>query len=100
MGKKKLSTTGGGKLGDIRIPAHSQRVHLAVWEGNGTWIEVLFYQDRQPDHIHSDRIQLIIHPADGKKRGWIMNIEDAVEIIQGLSTAINKALAANIPVRG
>jgi hypothetical protein len=80
----------------IEIPPHSQRVFGELW-GNGAFIEVLFYDEPQPDQDPSDRIHLLITQADGKRRGWLMNVEDANSIIGGLSVGIRCALEKRVP---
>lgn len=82
----------------IEIPAHSQRVHGEIWH-NGAFIEVLFYQEQQPGKHPSDRIHLMVTDGEGNRSGWLMNTEDAVSIIRGLTTAVQAAIESNIPVR-
>jgi len=82
----------------IVIAPHSERVWIAVWH-NGTTIETLCYSQPQEGNVESDRIHLVITPEGGERIGWLMNIEDAVNIITGLSRAIDKAIDYGIPVR-
>ena len=82
----------------ITLPPNSQRVFGSIWH-NGGFIEVLFYEQPQPRQNVSDRIHLLITPAKGKRRGWLMNVEDAIAIIRGLSVAITQALEQDIPVK-
>lgn len=86
---------GDGKT--LVIPPHSQRVYLEVWS-NG-FIDVLFYQEPQEDEDPSDRIHLMVHDFDGGVRGHIMNVEDAICIVHGLTTAIQHAIGAGVPTK-
>ena len=88
---------GEGKV--VVVEPHSERVWLEVW-GNGTLIEVLCYSQPQIGNVESDRIHLLITPAGGERLGWLMNIEDALAIIGGLSRAASKAIDLDIPVKG
>jgi hypothetical protein len=82
---------------EIEIPPHSERVYLEMW-ANG-FIEVLFYSEPQPDEDPSDRIHLIVHGFGGERRGFLMNAEDATAMIHGLSTGIQRAIAAGVPLK-
>jgi hypothetical protein len=82
---------------DIVVPPHSQRVFLEVWR-NGA-MEVLFYNEAQPDCDSSDRIHWMVTGFDGERRGFLMNVEDAIASIRGLSLGIQYALAADVPVK-
>ena len=75
----------------IEVPAHSQRVHGDIWH-NGAFVEVLFYQEPQPGEDPSDRIHLMVTDRNGDKDGWLMNAEDAVSIIRGLTAALQAAV--------
>lgn len=86
---------GGDSL--IVIPAHSQRIFLEVW-ANGA-MEVLFYDEPQPGEDPSDRIHWLITGFDGEKRGFLLNVEDAVAVISGLSSAVRRAIYTGVPTR-
>lgn len=81
----------------IEIPPHSQRVYLEIW-GNG-FIDVLFYAEPQLDEDPSDRIHLMIHGFGGERRGFIMNVQDAICMVHGLSTGIQRAIEEGVPTR-
>jgi len=87
----------GGKVGKVEVPPHSEREYLELW-GNGAILEMLFYSELQNDEP-SDRIHLMITDSDGARHGWLMNVEDAIGIIRGLSVATQKAIGANIPTK-
>lgn len=82
----------------MAVPPHSQRVYGELWQ-NGAFIEVLCYEQPQPGEDESDRIHLMITDCDGKRRGWLMNIEDAGAIMKGLGLGIKKARVYGIPAR-
>lgn len=82
---------------EITLEAHSQRVFGCIW-ANGAVAEVLFYDEPQPGHDVSDRIHLLITPAGGERRGWLMNIEEAVEVISGLTIGMRKAIETGVPM--
>ena len=82
----------------VTIPPHSQRVFGSIWH-NGAFIEVLFYEQTQPRQDASDRIHLLVTLANGKRNGWLMNVEDAIAIIRGLSVAITQAIEQDIPIK-
>jgi len=67
-----------------------------VWK-NGSSIRIVYYPNKIDGVANSDRIQLLINPADAKERGWIMNKRDAINIIWGLSKAIDRCMDDNIP---
>jgi hypothetical protein len=107
MGKKKnkLDLHRGGKLKlhngkTLKVKPHSERVFICVWKGNGAMIETLCYSERQPGLVDSDRIHLKVRDGEGDKQGWMMNIEDAESIIQGLANAIQKAKGLGVPREG
>lgn len=81
----------------LEIPPHSQRIYLELW-GNG-FIDVLFYDEPQPDADPSDRIHLLVHGFGGERRGFIMNVQDAICMVHGLSTGIQRAIEAGVPMR-
>jgi hypothetical protein len=84
---------GDGRL--VEIQPHSQREYLGVL---GTTIyEFFFYEEQQSDEP-SDRIQILITDRDGCKQGWLMNVEDAIILIRGLSQCCLKAISASVPV--
>lgn len=80
------------------IPSHSERVYGELWS-NGAFIEVLVYSQPQPGYDGSDRIHLMVTDCDGKRRGWLMNIEDATAIVTGLQKGIEKVKECGIPER-
>ena len=81
----------------LNVPPRSDRVFGTIWP-NGAFIEVIVYQEPQPNEDPADRIHLMIHPEGQEQRGWIMTIEDALCIIQGLSTGIQEAIRLGIPL--
>lgn len=87
----------GGTINGIEIPPHSQREHLAVY-GKAVY-EFLFYESAQPGEDPSDRIHVIITTCDGQKQGWLMNVEDALVFIRGLSVCVQKAVESGVPLR-
>lgn len=109
MGKKKkydkeLDLKDGGKIlckdGTVlKLKPHSERTYLAYWKGNGALIEVLSYGKPWKGEHESDRIHLIVKSGDGKRQGWLMNIEDAEHIIEGLIGAIRYTGLRGVPRR-
>lgn len=79
------------------VPPHSQRIYLEAW-GNG-FLDVLFYQEPVEGEDESDRIHLMIHGFDGYADGWILNVEDAIAMIRGLSAGIQHAIAHDVPTK-
>lgn len=82
----------------IEVEPCKERIHGALW-GNGALIEVLFHAEPLEGEDVSDRIQLLITPAGGKRRGWLMNVEDALEVVEGLHTGIKLAVENNVPLK-
>jgi len=72
--------------------------YQAIATGYILAIEVLVYTEQQSGEDPSDRIHLLIH-AGQAQRGWLMNVEDAVSIIAGLSAAIEQVIVRDIPVK-
>lgn len=68
----------------------------SVWK-NGATIRIVYYKNRQKGEVNSDRIHLLFKPEDANERGWIMNIQDAVDVIYGLSKACSWAIENEIP---
>lgn len=68
----------------------------SIWK-NGAKIEVGVYRKPVEGEDKSDIIHLFIKPAKSKARGWIMNIQDANDIIYGLSKAISYAIDNDAP---
>lgn len=83
----------------IEIPVCEDRIYALCWE-NGQLIEVLFYEEPQDGEDPSDRIHLLITPEGEKPRGWLMNVDDAISIIEGLSMGCRLAMKAGIPTQG
>jgi len=82
---------------EVKIPPHSERIYLEVWRNLAC--EVLFYTEVQPNADPSDRIHLMIHAGDCVRRGFLMNVQDALSIVHGLTTAIQRSIAADIPLK-
>ena len=59
---------------------------------NGPKFEFILYDGPQPDEHPSDVMHMLITDADGNRRGWVMNVEDAMIIIRGLSRLVDNAL--------
>jgi hypothetical protein len=87
---------GGATDWGVCVEPHSQREHLAVL-GSAVY-EFFFYEEEQPDEDPSDRIHVIITTADGHKTGWLMNVQDAMIFIRGLSVCVQKAIEAGVPL--
>jgi len=83
---------------EVTVEPHSERIHLTHWS-NGVIFEVLLYSERQEDCVDSDRIHLLITADNGERTGWLMNVEDASEIIEGLSRGINYAIQRGYPIK-
>ena len=69
------------------------------WSTGGKMEFILYEKPIEGEHP-SDQLQLLITPTGGERRGWLMNIEDAVTIIRGLSRLVDNALATGKPVSG
>lgn len=70
---------------------------LEEWK-NGSKIEFILYPGAIEGEDPSDQLQMVVVDQDGKMRGWIMNVEDAITIIRGLSRLVDNAIATNKPV--
>ncbi len=102
---KQLFLKRGGKIlckdGTVlKLKPHSDREYLSYWEGNGACMEVLAYKERWEGYVDSDRIHLIIRSGDGTRKGWLMNIEDAEHVIEGLVVAMRLTGKRGVPRRG
>ena len=75
-----------------------ETLFTSLW-GNGATIQVVYYPEGLDGEALSDRLQLVVTPAGGQPRGWLMNVTDATDIIYGLSKGINRALEDGIPPR-
>ena len=80
----------------VVIPPHSQREFLTVL--GRTLYEFLVYDEVQPGEDPSDRIHLLITDWKGERRGWLMNVEDALILIQGLSTCCRVVMERGLPL--
>lgn len=67
------------------------------WQ-NGSKMEFILYAGAQEGEDPSDQLYMKVTDQDGKMQGWLMNVEDAVTIIRGLSRLVDNALATNKPV--
>lgn len=79
----------------VEIPPNPHREHLAVF--GETVYEFLFYPEPLPGEDQSDRIHVLITDRHGKRCGWLMNVEDAIVFIRGLSVCMQKAVEAGVP---
>lgn len=73
-------------------------MYKQTW-GNKAEIEVVFYPETIPGEDPSDRIQMFVTPAGKDTRGWLLNVEDAVAVIRGLSIGIQECVFADVPTR-
>lgn len=67
--------------------------------GNGSKIEFILYSEPLPGEDKSDQLHMIVTDCDGRQRGWLMNPEDAMTIIRGLSRLVDNAMALDKPYR-
>ena len=81
---------------ELHIQPHAGRVHGAIWQ-NGAMIEVFYYDEPSDDFHPSDRMEISITDATGLKRNWRLNMEDAFELIEGLSKALKKCGENRVP---
>jgi len=82
-----------GKEIHINPNPNRECLHIA----GDSHFQFLFYPEKLKGEDNSDRIHLLIKPYNSKMRGWLMNIEDAIVIIRGLSICIQKAIENRIP---
>lgn len=66
--------------------------------GNGSKIEFILYDGPQDGEDPSDQLWMKVTDQDGKVQGWLMNAEDAITIIRGLSRLVDNAIATNKPI--
>jgi len=71
----------------------------STW-GNGATMEFLLYYEPLVGEDPTDRLQMIVTDCDGNKRGWLMNIEDAMVVIRGLSRLVDNAIRLGLSVSG
>lgn len=81
----------------IEIPPHSERYYVEAW-GNG-YIDFLFYSEPQPGFDPSDRIHFMIKGFDFGPKGFLLNAEDAISLVRGLTVGIQMAIAAGVPLK-
>jgi len=79
----------------VDIRPHSEREHLAVL--GKTVYEFLFYNSPLDGEDESDRIHILITHHDGEKSGLLLNFEDVIIFMRGLSVCMQKALENNVP---
>ena len=65
---------------------------------NKAQIEVVYYHRQVKGCVDADRIQLLVTSQEGKKRGWMMTVLEAQDIIIGLSKASSIAIEDKIPL--
>jgi len=65
-----------------------QPIFTSIW-GNKATIKVFCYDKPLRGEYKNDRIQVLIKPAYGKQRGWLMTAEEAIALIYGLSKAVS-----------
>jgi hypothetical protein len=81
----------------IEIPPHSERVYLESW-ANG-YFDFLFYSEPQEGFDPSGRIHFMIKRFNMNPVGLLMNVEDAISIVRGLTICIQEAIAAGVPTK-
>lgn len=83
--------------GVFDIPADNTRVHGTLWQ-NGAMIEVCYYPPEIELDTHpSDRMELKITDKNLRQTSCHLNVEDALEIISGLTKGIIKCLEDKVP---
>lgn len=86
-----MTKTKSGVYSKIAEIEKNKPIFSSVW-GNGAKIEVFYYDKPvEGEYIH-DRFHILITPADSKPRGWMMTLEEAVDLIYGLAKASSRAL--------
>lgn len=79
------------------IEPDENRIHGALWR-NGARIEVFYYPPEVEMSEHaSDRMKIRITDCNGSVKGWHLNVEDALEMIEGLSKGMKMCLEDGIP---
>ena len=77
----------------------AELIFTALWK-NKAKIEFVYYPKPLKGEVESDCIHMLITPHGEKSRGWIMNIQDANDIIYGLSKTISIAIEKGRKVYG
>lgn len=73
-------------------PVYSER-----WR-NHAKIEVFFHEQKLTGYDESDRVELVVTTEDGATPSLVMNVEDAIGIIRGLTVGIQCCIQRGIPV--
>lgn len=81
---------------ELQIEADENRIHGALWQ-NGAMIEVMFYPEPVEGLDPSDRMKIRITDANHQVQSWNLNIEDALEIIEGLTRGIKMSMENGVP---
>jgi len=81
---------------EVLIPARSDREFIAIY--GSTVYDFIFYEEEQEGEDPSDRIHLLITTADDQRVGGLMNAQDALTIIEGLTVCVQRAIEAGIPL--
>lgn len=87
-------TLNNGK--ELVIEPHEGRVHGSLWQ-NGAMIEVFYHKEIPDDFDPSDRMEIKITDCNGFVKGWHLNMEDALELIEGLSKAMKLCGENRVP---
>ena len=85
-------------MSEPRIDMVPRSLFRAVWK-NGAEIEVLFYDAPLENEDPSDRLHLMLRAEGEAPRGWLMNAEDATDIIHGLAMGIQELIEHDVPMR-
>jgi hypothetical protein len=81
----------------VEVLPDAERVWGELWH-NGAFIEVMCHSEpRCPEP--SDRIHLQITDGGGNRKDWLMNVEDAMAIVQGLTMAVRQAIMEDWPLK-
>ncbi len=95
-----MYTTDGGTVEiegvELQIEADDNRIHGALWQ-NGAMIEVMFYEEPVEGLDPSDRMKVRITDANHQVQSWHLNIEDALELIEGLTRGIKMSMENGVP---
>ncbi|CAN5134019.1 hypothetical protein BH09PAT1_BH09PAT1_2760 [soil metagenome] len=95
-----MYTTEGGTVEiegvELLIEPDENRIHGALWK-NGAMIEVMFYGEPVVGLDDSDRIRVRITDANKQITSLRLNVDDALEMVEGLSKGIKLCLENGVP---
>lgn len=81
------------------MPDQEPESILLIKHANGAWMSVQVFNEPVEGADPSDRIKLIFRSEGKNPRGYLMNAIEALQVINGLSAAIERVIREEMPLK-